>query len=618
MSSIQAPSARASARDGLFKVSILSVLVGFVSGLAAKALHDLIGLVTNLAFYQRVGWEIVSPLGTPHPWLLIAVPALGGLAVGLMARFGTPLVRGHGIPEAMEAVLTKRSRISPRVALLKPLSAAFSIGSGQPFGAEGPIIQTGAALGSLLGQALQMTPAERKVLLACGAAGGLAATFGTPLAAVILAIELLLFEFRTRSFIPLVIACTVATAVRITLLGGAPVFYVPPASFGGPLSLVLFVGLGILCGLLGAGLTRLLYLVEDAYDRLPVNTFLWPALGGLFVGVVGFALPRLGFAGADVFGPGYDVIGGILDGRYALAVLAALFLGKGIVWLVSLGSGTSGGTLAPIFLIGAALGGLYGLLIGRLLPGLDALPVAFAMAGMAAVFGSSTHATFASIVFAFEITQDYRTILPIMLTAVVADLIAHRLAPTNLLTEQLRRSRVLVNHEYETDPLQVIPVGQVMVTDPVTILPETSLAELLARMSRHEPPFSLHQAALIAGPGGELRGIVTRGDLLRGIEQGISQSCPVIDVASVDLLIAYPDEPVRAALERMVRAEVGRLPVVSRDDPSRVVGYLTRSTIMQAYRVRLDEELELEAGWLHPFRQAGGASAGPVPGHEIG
>jgi CBS domain-containing protein len=448
-----------------------------------------------------------------------------------------------------------------------------------------------------------MTPAERKVLLACGAGGGLAATFGTPLAAVILAIELLLFEFRTRSFIPLVIACTVATAVRVSLLGGGAVFHVPPPEFGGPANLILFVGLGLLCGLLGAGLTRLLYLIEDGYDRLPVNTYLWPALGGLFVGLVGFALPRLGLAGADMFGPGYDVIGGILDGRYTLAVLVALFLCKGIVWLVSLGSGTSGGTLAPIFLIGAALGSIYGLLMARLFPGLDALPVAFAMAGMAAVFGSSTHATFASIVFAFEITQDYRAILPIMLTSVIADLVAHHLTPTNILTEQLRRGKVLVNHEYEADPLQVVPVSAVMISDPVTIAPNMPIGELMRRMSGHEPPFSFHQAALIADPTDGLRGIITRGDLLQCIEDGAAEDCPVIDVAATDVETAYLDEPVRSALERMVRSDVGRLPVVSHEDRRRIVGYLTRASILAAYRKRLSKEIELESGWLHPLQQ---------------
>lgn len=583
---------------GMFKVSVLSVMVGVLSGIAAEVLHRLIGLVTNLAFYQRLEWEIISPLGTPHPWLLIVMPALGGLIVGMMARFGTTLVRGHGIPEAMEAVLLKRSRISPKVAILKPISAAVSIGSGQPFGAEGPIIQTGAALGSLLGQAFRMTPAERKVLLACGAAGGIAATFGTPVAAVILSIELLLFEFRTRSFIPLVIASTLATVVHIGLAGPGPVFHVPGPGFGGPINLIFFVGLGVLAGFLGAGFTRFLYLIEDAYERLPVTTYLWPALGGLFVGVVGWALPRIGFPGADVFGPGYDVIQNILDGKYALVIVIVILLGKMIVWLVSLGSGTSGGILAPQFLIGAALGSAYGVGIARLFPGMDALPVAFAMAGMAAVFGSSTRATFAAIIFAFEITQDYHAILPIMLASVVADLIAHRLMPTNLLTEQLRRSGVLVNQEYEADPLQMIAVSNVMVKEPVVIPTTMKIGELMDRINRHEELYSRHQALLIADESGRLQGIITRGDLLRSMGDGANSGTPVIDVAARDLLTTYPDEPVRTALERMLRADVGRLPVVSRDDPSRIVGYLARGSIIEAYRKRLDEEAEVEAGWL--------------------
>lgn len=340
----------------LIRVSVLAAVIGVLAGVAAELLHQLIGIVTNAAFYQRYSIEIVSPLDSPLGAFIIFIPAIGGLIVGLMARYVTPLVRGHGIPEAMEAVLRRNSRIPPKVAILKPISAAVSIGSGQPFGAEGPIIQTGAAIGSLLGQALHTTPAERKILLACGSAAGLAATFGTPIAAVIFAIELLLFEFRARSFIPLAIASTIATGIHMALLGKGPTFAVGTTDFGSPINLVLFLALGVLCGGAASLLTILLYRVEDAFHRLKVNTYLWPALGGLFVGVVGYLLPRVTYPGVDVFGPGYEVIGHILTGQYALNFMIVLMISKALVWLVSLGSGTSGGVLAPVFMIGAALG----------------------------------------------------------------------------------------------------------------------------------------------------------------------------------------------------------------------------------------------------------------------
>ncbi|HRF94843.1 MAG TPA: chloride channel protein, partial [Aggregatilineales bacterium] len=334
----------------LVKVSLMAVIVGALAGITAKLLHDLIGLVTHLVYYGEFKAEIVSPLQSPLGLFIIFVPAIGGLIIGAMAKWGTPLVRGHGIPEAMVAILKNKSRVSPKVALLKPLSAAISIGSGQPFGAEGPIIQTGGAIGSVIGQMLHMTTSERKVLLACGAAGGLAATFNTPLAAIVFGIELLLFEFRTRSFVPLAISCTVATGIYIQIFGGEPIFTVPETTFGHPLNLIFFLFLGAICGGVGIILTRSLYLLEDIFHRLSINTYLHPAIGGLFVGIVGYFVPTILYPGVDVFGPGYYLIENILNAQYPVLFLIILLIAKAAVWLVSLGSGTSGRTLAPIFM----------------------------------------------------------------------------------------------------------------------------------------------------------------------------------------------------------------------------------------------------------------------------
>lgn len=584
-------------RFNLLKVSLLAAVIGVLAGLIAKLLHDLIGLVTNLVFFQRLHVEIVSPLGSPLGAGVILIPALGGLIVGAMAKWGTPLVRGHGIPEAMEAILKHKSRVSPKVALLKPLSAAFSIGSGQPFGAEGPIIQTGGAIGSVIGQLFHMTASERKVLLACGAAGGLAATFGTPIASIIFAVELLLFEFRTRSFVPLVIASTIATEVYISIFGAKPIFTVPDLSFGSPTNLIFYPILGLVCGMIGWVLTRSLYWIEDWFHRLRVNSFLYPAMGGLFVGIVGYVLPRLTYPDLDIFGPGYYVIENVLNNQYSVDFLILLLLAKGMVWLVCLGSGTSGGTLAPIFLIGAAAGAIFGSVLNQLLPGVDVVPLAFAMAGMAAVFGSSTRATFASIIFVFEITQNYQAILPVMMTSVVADALISHWMPTSILTEQLRRGSVLVSHEYEADALTMITVNTVMDTDPV-IVPQTMPTHQLAKaIQNNDAEMTRHRGIFVVDAQNNLMGILTQGDLLRMLAN-VDEEHAVKDIATTKVVVAYPDESVADALLRMLDADIGRLPVVARDNNRKIVGYLSRGNVIKAHLQRLQEETQIESGWL--------------------
>lgn len=581
----------------LLKVSLMAVVVGVLAGVSAKLLHDLIGIVTHLLYYGEVNPEIVSPLDTPLGILLIFVPALGGLVIGAMAKWGTPLVRGHGIPEAIEAILRNKSRVSPRVALLKPLSAAISIGSGQPFGAEGPIIQTGGALGSVIGQLLHMTSAERKVLLACGAAGGLAATFNTPLAAMIFAIELLLFEFRTRSFVPLAVSCTVATGIYIEIFGGAPIFTVPETTFGEPLNLIFFLLLGVICGGVGIGLTRGLYWLEDVFHQLPITTYLHPALGGLFVGVVGYLVPALIIPGVDVFGPGYYLIENILNAEYTVPFLIVLLIAKSAVWLVSLGSGTSGGTLAPIFMIGAIVGSLYGTAVTGLFPEVQIVPLAFAMAGMAAVFGSSTNATFASVIFVFEITQSYESILPVLITSVIADALVKHLLPTSILTEQLQRAGITVRQEYETNILATVPVKAVMDTDPVIVPEDMPIMELIEGIRSADPELTRHYGVFVVNGADELTGIITRSDIMRSLAED-EESGAVQDIAQREPIVTYPDESVEIAMARMLTANIGRLPVVDSDNPRQVVGYLSRANVIEANLQRLRDETEIEAGWL--------------------
>ncbi len=363
-------------------LSALALLLGLAGGGASWVLLRLIGLLSNLALMHRVGWELPSLAHYQPGWWIVPTAMAGGLVVSLLAMWA-PVIRGHGIPEAMEAVLVRRSRISPRAALAKPLSAAVAIGTGGPFGAEGPIIVTGGALGSLVGQALRMSAAERKILLASGAAAGMAATFGAPLAAVVLAIELLLFEFSPRAFVPLAVAASVAAGVHAWYAGGGPLFAVPAHGFSGLGELPIFALLGVLCGLLAAVVCKGLFVVEAGYRRLPVSEFWHPIIGGALFALVGLAVPR-------ALGVGYDAITDTLASRLAAGTLAALLVGKLVVWWFALGSGTSGGTLAPILLVGATFGGLFEAAVHQVAPGVSVAPAAIIVVAMAATFGAST------------------------------------------------------------------------------------------------------------------------------------------------------------------------------------------------------------------------------------
>jgi len=522
---------------------------------------------------------------------------IGGLIIGFMAKYGTPKIKGHGIPEAMEAVLTSRSRIEARVAILKPLSAAIAIGTGGPFGAEGPIIQTGGAFGSLVGQMISTTAAERKVLLACGAGAGMAATFNTPIAGVILAIELLLFEFRARSFIPLVIACTLATSVRGVLFGQHSMFSMGNVDFSVPRGLPFYVLLGVICGIAAIGFTKLLYWVEDQFDRLPIDDLWHPAIGALGLGIIGFFVPR-------VLGVGYDTISDILNNNLTIQLLILIAVFKALALVISLGSGTSGGLLAPMFMSSAALGGIFAMAVNAIFPGAHLSPGAFALVAMAAVFGAASRATFAFIVFAFEITRDYNAILPLMLGCVIADLIALRYLKTSIMTEKLARRGLHVPGEYEASVLHTVRLREVMRTDVQPIPADTTVADLAARIGHGDNGLSLSQGLPIADASGCLAGIVTQGDVLRALETDPDGRATVLEAGCSAPIVAYPDEFVHDALHRMVQHNIGRLPVVSRENPRRLAGYFDRSNLLSAWTRQIEEEGVQEHGWFARWRRA--------------
>ncbi|MBI5088501.1 MAG: chloride channel protein [Actinobacteria bacterium] len=549
----------------------LAALLGFAGGGAAWVLIHLIELLTNLALFHQWGTDVPPMATLDVNWSTYAVAIGGAIAISVLAKWA-PTIRGHGIPETMEAVLTKQSRIAPRTAVAKPISAAIAIGTGAPFGAEGPIIVTGGSIGSLLGQILPVTPSERKILLAAGATAGMSATFGAPLAAVVLAIELLLFEFSVRAFIPLVVAAAVAGGMHSVLFGDGPLFSVPQHDFAGLDVLPAFVLLGVACGVLAIVISRGLFIVEDIYRRLPIGDFWHPAIGAIGFVTVGLFVPR-------ALGVGYDAIDDVLNARLAVGTVAALALGKLIAWWLALGSGTSGGTLAPILLISSSFGTVIGAGLNQLLPGPDTGVGAFAIVAMAATFGAATQAPFAAIVFVFELTRDYDVILPLMLASVLADLVYSAVNQDSLMTEKLRRRGLHIGRHYGVDPFTSVRVGEIMTAKVATLDHTATIGDARNRFAAGG-----HGAYPITDAG-RLMGIITRGDVLR---DDAEDDQLVIGHAATQVLTVEPGDTAQAALRIMVDEHVEHVPVVDHDH--HLVGICTRTDLLKVRRRQLELE----------------------------
>jgi len=563
----------------LAALSALGALLGLIGGGAAWLLVHLIGLVTSLALFHQWSWEAPSFTELDRSPLIPLTAMAGALAVTLLARWA-PAIRGHGIPETMEAVLERQSRIAPRVAVAKPISAALAIGTGGPFGAEGPIIVTGGAAGSLLGQLLPVSPSERKILLASGAAAGMAATFGAPMAAVVLAVELLLFEFSTRALLPLVLAASVAGAMHQVLFGADPLFSVPTQDFPGLSTLPVFALLGLTSGLVACVIARGLFLFEAGFRRLPVGELWHPVIGAAGFGLVGLAAPR-------ALGVGYDAIGDVLQARMALTAVAVLAGAKLLAWWIALASGTSGGTLAPILLISAGFGSLFGAAVEHLAPGLGVSATACALVAMAAVFGSATRASFTGIVFVFELTRDYEAVVPLMVATALACVVTTALMSESLMTEKLARRGLRVANHYEVDALTTASVRQIMSAPVRTVCADTSVAAAQETILSGG-----HSAYPVVDEHGAILGMVSRGDLLELDEGGQDR---IVDHASRDVVAIQPSALARDALHLMLEEEVDHLPVT---DHGRLVGIVTRTDILGVRRRGLD----------HDRPQAGSAS----------
>jgi CIC family chloride channel protein len=560
-------------------LSAMAVAIGSISALVAGVLLWLIAAITNLAFYHRLSVAPAVPQGHGLGFWVVLVPVAGALIIGLMARFGSEKIRGHGIPEALEAILLGRSRIQLKVALLKPLSAAISIGTGGPFGAEGPIIMTGGAFGSLFAQRFHLSAAERKTLLVAGAAAGMAAVFATPVAAVLLAVELLLFEWKPRSFIPVAVAAVVASVLRVPLLGAGPIFSITPhAPASGP-ELAFAAGVGVLAGFGSGLLTLVVYACEDFFQKLPVHWMWWPALGALVVGVGGYLEPR-------VLGVGYDTIHSLLRGEMLGGIVLGLLIAKAVVWAVALGSGTSGGVLAPLLIMGGALGALASSWIPAGDPGL------WALIGMAAMMGGTMRAPLTAMVFAVELTRDFN-LFPALLAGSVAALgVTVLCMRRSILTEKLARRGHHITREYSIDPFELARVRDVMDTEVPSVPASMKLAELSDQVSNPASRLSRRQGTLILDAENRLVGIITRGDIVRALRQNQSTDLTVASAGTGNPIVTFPDEPLHAALTKMLDRDIGRLPVVERANPACVVGYLGRAAILSA-RQKLHEEEKL-------------------------
>lgn len=573
-------------------VCALAAGIAVIASLAALVLTHLIALFTNLFFFGRLSIADASPAGNHLGLFVIAIPVIGGLIVGFMAKYGSKAIRGHGIPEAMEQVLVNQSRIPARMTWLKPLSAAVSIGTGGPFGAEGPIIATGGAFGSLVGQILWTSAAERKTLLAAGAAAGMAATFGSPLSAVLLAIELLLFEFRARSFIPVALATAIAASIRVMVEGGEPMFDLPDLAATAAPALLGYILIGAVVGVASVAVTRIIYAIEDLFARLPIHWMWWPAIGAVAVGVIGYFAPR-------TLGVGYDNITDILSGNLAFQAVALLCAMKFISWSIALGSGTSGGTLAPLLTVGGGLGVLLGALTQWAAPWAGVDPRIAGLVGMAALFGGASRAMLASVVFAVETTLQPLVILPLLAGCGSSFLVSCLMMRQTIMTEKITRRGVRVPADYTADVLDQIPVLAVATSEVVTLRAHDSVETVRDWIAAGGSGTS-HQGFPVVHDSGLLMGVLTRRDLLAAPAAEHGRALRVQDLLRRPPVLVYADCSLREAVDHMVRHGVGRLPVVDRDDPRRIVGIITRSDILSAYQRTLDEARPAKPSFAWP------------------
>jgi H+/Cl- antiporter ClcA/predicted transcriptional regulator len=568
----------------VLKLIPLSVIIGIIGAFIALFLLDLIALISNLLYYQRFDLTLTSPRNNALGWLAILIPMAGGLVVGFMARYGSERIRGHGIPEAMETILVGGSKVEPSLTILKPIASAISIGTGGPFGAEGPIILTGGAVGSVLAQFLSLTAIERRSLLVAGAVAGMSAVFGTPIAAVILGVELLLFEWKPRSFVTAAIASIVADAVRHLFVNegwmkSEPLFPVQKMIQLNSTGLLDAVILGVICGGMAWLLTKAVYGAEDAFRKLPIHWMWWPAIGGLVVGIGGIIEPH-------ALGVGYDTIADELAGNLAVTSLVSIFVVKLIIWAVALGSGTSGGILAPILMMGAALGGLLGLVF----PG--KIPSEWALLGMAGALAGVMRSPFTSIIFPIELTHSMNLFLPLLITVTLAHLISVLTLKRSILTEKVARRGFHVLREYAVEPLEVLFAEDVMSTNILTIRTGTPMEEV-KEMVQAQSDMRKQRLLPVVNLEGIILGAISWQDVLeKALQESLSGK--VDDFMRKDIITTYPEESLRSIADRMAANHVGVLPVVDAEKKGKLRGLITQFELLTARDRILQEERKRE------------------------
>jgi CIC family chloride channel protein len=562
----------------MITISLMAIVIGVVSTFVAFALLRLIGFFTNVFYYGRISAAMVSPASNRLGWLAVLVPVAGGLIIGLMARYGSDRIRGHGIPEALESILLNGSKVQPRLAILKPLSSAISIGSGGPFGAEGPIIMTGGAIGSIIAQLFKLTSAERKTLLVSGAAAGMAATFAAPVASALLAIELLLFELKPRSAVPVALAAAAAGAGRRYVLGIGPLFPVPAHNIMiGPMGLLGCAAAGLLAGLLSGLLTKGVYTAEDLFQKLPVHWMWWPAIGGVAIGIGGLIFPQ-------ALGVGYDTIGALLQGEVPRTVIAGVLLVKSMIWIISLGSGTSGGVLAPLLMMGAALGGIEATFLPQLGPGF------WPLVSMAAVLAGTMRAPFTAIVFALELTHDINVLLPLLIAGSLAHATTVLLLKRSILTEKVARRGFHLSREYAIDPLEILFAREVMRTALVVLPASTTVEELRKTLLHHNAPRGQHLYPVVDSER-MVKGVITRKHLQTLIEK--SEPAVTLESVAKQPIVAYSDEPLRLIVLRMAESGFTRLPVLE-SGSLKLMGMISLNDLLKARAHNLTEERHRE------------------------
>jgi len=561
-------------------LAAMAIVAGTGGAFSAWALLKLIAFATNVLWYGSFSFApaVIAERG---PLLVLLIPIVGGLVVGLMARFGSDKIRGHGIPEAIETILFGDSKLSLKVAILKPISSAVSIGSGGPFGAEGPIIMTGGAIGSLFAQLFRLSAAERKTLLVAGATAGMTGIFGTPFAAIMLAVELLLFEWKPRSFVPVVTAVLVAFAWRPLLVGSGPLFPFAAATPAGIEPVAISAGLGLATGLLAALLSFALYRIEDGFHALPIHWMWWPAIGAIVVGIGGLFDVR-------VLGAGYGSIQDLLDGNLVVKAVLLLLIVKAVVWLVALGSGTSGGILAPLLI----LGGCSGFLVGQYLPG-D--PGFWAMIGMAGVMSGVMRAPMTGALFAAELTNHLSALPDTIAAGAAAYAVSVLIMKRSILTEKIARRGRHISREYTVDALEFLQAGQLMTRNPETLRGDMPLDEA-ARFFAEE---ASHRSYPVVDEHGRLLGLVSRQDALqwRVAGHGEGRLGDALSDASTDF--AFPETQCGEVADMMVESGVGRVPVIDQKT-RKVVGIISRQDLLKVReRHKKGEEVRTRGGAPH-------------------